>query len=197
MIPRILPAVIVALAILGLGLEVRLDLSAQVDAVLSKLDHASQSTGGQPSRLARIVQGVTQSAISGVANGFKQQAGIASGGPDRQGREEFDAVRAIRVTDVAILRDQTGTQERIIGIVHNDGNRVVRNVQFNTKLRDADGRLIDVVPTFASGFLLPGKDLGFVAYRNPGSPGRPAAARAEVAVTEAVVVPAGDPAQRN
>ena len=59
-------------------------------------------------------------------------------------------------------------QENIIGLIKNNSDAIVSNIQLNVVSRDKDGKLLDVTSNFArvQGTLKPGQELGFSVERS-------------------------------
>ncbi len=164
-----LPALIVAAAIVGTGFMLRQTAvnfaGTQLEAVLSKIDESVQKKDGSgKTRLETIIQG----ASSSVAAGFK--AGFSSGPTLKTDDEKLSVRDKLAIKETKIVAGQTKNMERVIGILRNDSNVAVSNVQLVMIMRDKAGNLIDVASDFARvpGTIKPGQEQGFSVQRTLG-----------------------------
>ena len=165
---NLIPSLIIAGAIVATGLLFRQTVATsagtQIEAVISSLENASQKKDAAgKTRVSKIIEGVSSS----VADGFK--AGFSS---DENGKtKEQLAVRdKLEVREVKISNGRMKMQENIIGLIKNNSDAIVSNIQLNVVSRDKDGKLLDVTSNFArvQGTLKPGQELGFSVERTLG-----------------------------
>ncbi len=161
---QLLPACILALALLIAAYGVRTGGSAQIDGVLKALEvAASEKDANGKTQIARIAANVVESATQGAKVGW---------GGDR-GEEEKAALalaERLAISEVKIVSSSFKGKERVIGVIKNNSDKTLKDIQLNVVFRDASGGLVDVAGTFArvSGPLLPGTELGFEVDRSFG-----------------------------
>ena len=165
---NILPAIIIAAALLACGFLVRQTFIAsaesQMDAMLTKLEEASRKKAdGSDARITTVIKSFS----SAVSAGFK--AGI-SDTTDQQNRiqGELKVRDALVFREVKIVPSQQKNQERVIGLVKNGSDSALNNVQLSILYKDKAGSLLEVGSGHVRGILRPGEEAGFEGNRSLG-----------------------------
>jgi hypothetical protein len=161
---NIVPALIIAAAIVFVAFIARPNAGRQVDAMFNQIEDAVQrKDAAGKTQLTRIFEGASKSASSGLSAGFEN-------GQSDKAKEELAARDKLSVRNVKLVPAQSKNQERVIGTVKNDGIAAVADVRLNVSYYDKAGELIDVSSTFSSvqGVIKPGEELAFEVSRTIG-----------------------------
>lgn len=86
-------------------------------------------------------------------------------------KEQISAIDKLTFTDMRITQGLQRNQERIIGLVKNEGDLPIHNLQVSLVIKDKDGKLLDVLSNAARIPLLlrPGQQVAFEAVRPLGN----------------------------
>lgn len=161
---NLIPAIILAAAILAVGLIVRQSAQRGVGTFIADLETATQTKDADgKTSIGRIMEGLSSSVSSSMQAGF-------SSGQNEKTKAELAVIDQLTIKDQRIVAGQQKTQERVIGILHNGSDHTISDVNFNVTFSDAAGKLIDVSSTFSrlQGTLKPGAELGFEIKRDLG-----------------------------
>jgi hypothetical protein len=101
----------------------------------------------------------------------------------------------LTIREVRLVHGDRSNEERVIGMVRNDGIQAVKRVRGNVTFRDGSGVLIDVKgdASLFDAILRPGEEIGFEITRDLGDYGeKDAVLRSRKAAAASVAVTAAD-----
>jgi hypothetical protein len=162
---NLLPSIIIALAIVGLGCVFNYTMGnasqKQVEATFSQFEEMTTKKDEHgKTRWARISDGIKD----GVMNSVK--SGIGSGD-----KSKLEILDKLEIKEVRMVAGQNKAQEKVIGLIKNNSDKNISNVQFNVTFRNEAGELLDVKSDFmtrVSGIIKHGEERGFEINRNLG-----------------------------
>jgi hypothetical protein len=162
---NLFPAIIIAAAIIGLGFIFRgiaIDASKnQVEATFAQLEEmTTKKDENGKTRWARITDGIKDGVVNSVKSGF-----------NNGDKEKLAIFEKLEVKEIKIVPGQNKAQEKAIGLVKNNSDKALSNLQFNVTFRNEAGELLDVKGDFMSrlaGIIKPGEERGFEVNRNLG-----------------------------
>jgi len=164
---NILPATIVAAAIL---FAVFFHHWASMRAASSVVDELEASVLEKDSdgktRVATFVEG----AVSSVKEGFTSGLSDMFGSEDEKLTDQIAARSLLALKEIRLVRGDSPREERVIGVVRNEGTKLVKRASANVTFRDSAGTLIDVKSsvTVFDEPLEPGSEIGFEIERSLG-----------------------------
>lgn len=159
-----IPAIIIALSILAVAFLSRQSGATQVRSILNEIESASQAKDADgKSQVERIASSFVRSTTQGVKSGFEGDKGEVA-------KEALAVIDKIDIREVKIVESQFKGKERVIGIVRNNSDKVVQNIQLNIIFRNSAGALMDVSSSFSriNGTLKPAAEIGFETDRSIG-----------------------------
>lgn len=162
---NIIPALIIAVAILAVAFISRQGGTAQVQAVLDQLEQSVQNKDAAgKSQVSRIAAGLSRSVSEGFQQGFQ-------GTQNEDFKRDVDLRQKLLIHAVKIVPGRMKHQEKVIGLLRNDCSETIRNVSLNVVFKNAAGELLDVASRSSSvqGILKPGDELGFEVDRELGN----------------------------
>lgn len=162
---NLVPALILAAALLATGYMFNRSSGSAVEKTLVQLETATQTKdAGGKTQLSRILEGMSASAGRSISAGFES-------GQNEKTKDELAVIEKITLTEIKIVAGSQKTHERVIGVIKNESSATVSDVKFNVMFKDKDGRLMDVSTTFSrlEGSIKPGAELGFEVKRDLGS----------------------------
>jgi hypothetical protein len=163
MIHNLVPSLIIAAAIVAVGLIVRADLhealNVSADGLLHGIDKLAETKDANgemaiKKSVSKLVEGIAAGARAGFENGVKP--------------EHAADFSKLRIEQIKVVDGRMENQEKIIGIIHNDSAMKYSDISLSAIVRDKDGHLIDVLKDFTrvEGVIAPGKELGFSIDRD-------------------------------
>lgn len=161
---NLLPALIIALAIVSVALLSRQSGAAQVRNVLTEIEQAVQARDEEgKSQIERISYELTRSVSQGAKSGFQ-------GDEPKENAHVSDLIDQIEIRELKIAPSQFKSKERVIGILRNNSDQTLENIQLNVIFKDSAGTLVDVSTSFAQvkGVIKPGAEVGFEVDRSIG-----------------------------
>jgi len=161
---NIIPALIIAIAILGAAIFYQRTSSGVVENFLSQLEKAAvNKDANDKTQISKIMEGISKSASAGIQQGF-------SGGQNDKIKKQIAVLEKITLREVEIVAGSQKNKEKVIGIIKNESAEIVSEIKVNAIYRKADDSLLDVSTQFnrVQGTLKPGAELGFEFSRELG-----------------------------
>lgn len=162
---NLIPALILAAALLATGYLFSRSAGSSVEKTLAQLEAATKvKDDNGKTQLGRVFEGLSSSAGRAISDGFES-------GQNEKTKEQLPVMEKITLKEIKIVAGSQKHQERVIGVVKNDSAETVSDVKLNVIFKDQDGKLMDVSTSFSrvEGTLKPGAELGFEVKRDLGS----------------------------
>lgn len=162
---NLIPALILAAALLATGYLFSRSSGSAVEKTLAQLEAATKEKDGNgKTQLGRVLEGISASAGQAISSGFES-------GQNEKTKEQLPIMEKITLKEIKIVAGSQKNQERVIGLIKNDSAEIVSDVKLNVIFRDQDGKLMDVSTLFSrvEGPLKPGVELGFEVKRDLGA----------------------------
>lgn len=161
---NMLPALIIAVALLVAALAPRPGASDKIQETLKALEEVANTKDAEgKSQIERIAAGFSKSAAQGMKFGFGMDDPKAD-------KEILAVIEKLEIREVKIVKSQFKGKERVIGLLKNGSDKIIKEVQLNVVYKAADGALLDVSSSFSrvSGPVKPGDEVGFEVDRTLG-----------------------------
>ena len=161
------PAIIIAAAILLSAVFTHLASTRAALSAINQMEAAvlKKNTEGK-TRTTELVEGLVSSVSEGLRSGLSEAGAEGS----EKAKLERDARGKLTLREIKLVRGGRNDEERVIGIVRNDGTATVTRVDANVVFRDKNGELIDVKSNdrLIDDLLAPGQEVGFEVARSLG-----------------------------
>lgn len=161
---NLVPALILAAAILAVAFISRRSGADHVKEAMDQLEHSVQAKDAQGNtQVARIASGLSRSTADGIRQGFQ-------GGHEEDVKKELETREKVALREIKIVPGRMKNQEKVIGLLKNGSSETIQNVSLNVIFKDANGGLLDVSSRSSSihGILKPGDEVGFEVERELG-----------------------------
>lgn len=170
---NVIPALIVAGAIIAGGFFLQRattqHAAAQLDAVLTRLESASQKgADGSDAQVTRTIKSLSRAMSDGFKAGMAESSKSSTDDEAKKLQEDFAVRDRIAFRGTKLLPSQQKTQERMASLVKNQSDKVLSNVQLQVTFQDKDGELLDLQSAYVSAPIRPGEEAAFECNRNLG-----------------------------